>query len=342
MNKVFLLLASLLAPAVSAGELPTAIAREESRVAEHRLDGVVEAVNRATVSAQTSGRIIELPFDVDDYVEKGEVIVRFRDAEQRARFEQARAALAEARARHTEAEADLKRIREIYQQQLVSRADLDRAQADFTAAQARLEAARAALKAAEEQLEQTVVRAPYSGIVVERHVEVGELATIGKPLMTGVSLEDLRVLVEVPQSLIAGIRERRAAAVILPDDTRLEAASLRIYPYADAATHTFRVRINLPPGQHGVYPGMLVKAVFPGEQRLTLTVPSEAVARRGEVTAVYVQDGQGRLHFRQIRTGRETGGRTEVLAGLVPGERVLTDTVAAAQAWKAQYQGTGE
>jgi len=328
--------------AAVAADLPTTPAHIETLAVAHRLDGVVEAINQATVSAQTSGRITELPFDVDDYVEKGEVIVRFRDNEQRARYERAQAALSEARARHAEAKAEFDRIRGIYEQRLVAKADMDRALANFEAAKARLAAAEAALTEAGEQLEQTVVRAPYSGIVVERHVQVGELATVGAPLMTGLSLEHLRVVAEVPQSLIADLRSEPSATVILPNDESLSAASLRIFPYADPATHTFRVRAELPAGQHGVYPGMLVKVAFAGERRDVLVVPAEAIARRGEVSAVYVLEPNGQLHFRQVRTGGAHGDVVEVLSGLEPGERVVTDPVVAAAAWKAQREDQHE
>lgn len=319
-----------------AEELPTATASIEATAVQHRVDGVIEAVNQATVSSQTSGRIIELPFDVDDFVDKGEVIVRFRDTEQRARYERANASLEEARARQAEAEREFERIREIHARQLVSKAELDRAQANFDAARARLTAAQAAVREATEQLEQTVVRAPYSGIVVERHVEMGELATPGTPLMTGLSLEHLRVLAQVPQSLINDLRRDRRVQVTLPDARAIDAESLRIFPYADANTHTFRVRAELPQGQHDVYPGMLVKMTFNGAERDALVVPRAAVARRGEVSAVYLVDDEGRLHYRQVRTGREQEDRIEVLAGLDPGDRIAIDPIAATAEWKSQ------
>lgn len=331
----WLVLHAIVLPVV-AGELPLATASRETIADEYRLDGVVEAVHQATVSAQTSGRIIELPYDVNDLVEKGAVIVRFRDTEQRARFERARASLAEVEARFAEADAEFKRIRDIHAQQLVSRAEMDRAQANLDASAARLTAATAALREAEEQLEQTVVRAPYSGMVRERLVELGELATVGMPLMSGISLEQLRVRVDVPQALIDGVREQQAATVLLPDGTRLAAESLRIYPYADERAHTFGMRIELPQGQHGLYPGMLVKVLLPGAAREALLIPHAAVLRRGEVTAAYVQDASGQLQFRQLRIGNTFGERVEVLAGLQAGEQVVVDPVAATIRWKEQ------
>lgn len=323
-------------PLARAADLPTADATVASVTEEQVLDGVVEAVNRSTVSAQTTGRIVELPFDVDDYVEQGEVIVRFRNNEQKARLEGARANLEEARARLSQAEAEYERIRRVFEQDLVSRSRMDQARAEYESARARVEAARAAVEQAREQFEHTIVRAPYSGIVVTRHVELGETATMGQPLMTGLSLEHLRVLVQVPQRHVRALRQHQSARVLLPEGGSVGAASLRIFPYADEGTHTFRVRVTLPEGQHGLYPGMLVKTAFVSGRVERLVVPGPAIVRRSEVTGVYVRDGDGRLHFRQVRTGSPLDdGRVPVLAGLEAGETVVTDPVAAAVALKS-------
>lgn len=318
-----------------AAELPVTRIRMASVDAEQVLDAVVEAVNRSTVSAQISARVIELPFDVDDYVEQGEVIVRFRDTEQKARMEGARANLEEARAGLAQARSQFERFRGLREKQLVSQSQMDQARADYQSARAREEAARAALAEAQERMDHTVVHAPYSGIVVERHVEIGETASPGQPLMTGLSLEHLRAVVEVPQQHIGALRAHSQARVILPDGDSIEAATLRIFPYASDRTHTFRVRVSLPEGRHGIYPGMLVKVAFVSGRSERLLVPAEAVVTRSEVTALYVQDDEGRLHFRQIRIGTpHADGRVPVLAGLEPGEAVVTDPVAAAVALK--------
>lgn len=327
--------AAMLPSAVAAAELPTAAAEAATVAEEQVLDGVIEAVNQSTVSAQTTGRVVELPYDVDDYVEKGAVIVRLRDKEQQARLEQAQARLEEARARLAQAQSEYQRIRQVFEQGVVSKSRLDQARAEFESAGARVEAAQAALEGAREQLEHTVVRAPYSGIVRQRHVELGEAVTVGHPLMTGLSLEHLRVVSEVPQRHIQALREHRSARVLLSDGVTLAAAGLRIFPYADADTHTFRVRVDLPQGQHGLYPGMLVKVAFVSGRREQLLVPTRAVVRRSEVTAVYVRDDGGGLHFRQIRAGTpRPDGRTPVLAGLEAGERVVTEPGAATMALK--------
>jgi RND family efflux transporter MFP subunit len=304
-------------PAADLASLERAVATEQTVPSEQILDAVIEAVNKSTVSAQTSGRIIDVLVDVDDYVEKGAVLVRFRDKEQRA-------ALKAAQARAAEAKANFKRMKNIFAKKLVSRADYDRSEAN-------LKAANAAQEQAQEQLEHTVVRAPYSGIVVKRHVEPGETASPGTPLVTGISLESLRAVTDVPQHDIDSVRKLGRARVIFPgqDSAGVEGTKLTISPYADPASHTFRVRVDLPQGQHGVYPGMFVKAAFVTGEEKRLLIPSSAVVHRSEVTAVYVVTKDG-INFRQVRIGRVLpGGQTEVLAGLDAEERVATNPIRA-------------
>jgi RND family efflux transporter MFP subunit len=318
-----------------AAELPAVVAERSAVVHERSYDGIVEAERRSTVSAQVSARIEEVPFDVDDYVERGDVIVRFRDLAAVADLKQAEAAAQEAEARRGEARSNHGRIQQLYGQARVSKADMDRSTADLQTAEARVEAAEGALIAARERYENTIVRAPYSGIVVERHVEVGEMATVGTPLMTGLSLEHLRVVVDVPQSDIAGLRSRGEAWVDLPDG-QLAAVEIRVFPYADPSTHTFRVRLRLSEGQHGIYPGMWVKVRFHAGEEKALLVPSSAVVQRSELTAVYVLGEDGVPRLRQVRLGRpQADGQVAILAGLEAGERVVTDPKAARQALAA-------
>jgi len=315
--------------AVAESPLPFETAVAESRVVvrEAVVNAVIEAVQRATVSAQTSGRVVEVNFDTDDYVTKGSVLIRFRDAEQRA-------ALKAAQARHAEAEAEFNRIKDIYEKQLVAKSAFDRAEAAF-------KAARAGLEQAQEQLEHTVVRAPYSGIVVKRHIEVGEVANPGQALMTGLSLERLRAVADVPQAHIDTLRSLSRARVLVPDGSgSVEGSKLTISPYADAVSHTFKVRVDLPPGQHGVYPGMFAKVAFAVGEEARLLVPAAAVVHRSEVTAVYVVGADNRISLRQIRAGRTLpDGSVEVLAGLAADERVALDPIRAGIHLKAQREG---
>lgn len=317
-------------------DLPTAIAEYREVPREYRLDGILEAIRRTTVSAQTQGQVEEIRYDVDDYVEKDAVLVRLRDTEHRARVAQAAAELKSATAELERARDEHARIAGLFAKRNVSASAMDAAAAELKAAQAALESATAGLQQAQEQLDYTLIRAPYSGIVTHRHVELGEIASPGTPVMTGLSLDELRVVVDVPQSLIPAVRRGAAARIYLPDGEMQEASDLTIFPFADMGSNSFRVRVRLPESRPTLFPGMLVKIGFITGERQELLVPRAAVAYRSELTGVYLLADDGRLRFRQVRVGRALDEHLVILAGLAAGERVVLDPVAAAAAIKAQ------
>ena len=316
-----------------------AVAEAEQRVLQdtYMADAVVEAVQQATIAAETTGRIKAINFDVDDVVDKGSVLLRFSDKEQRARLARAEAAQKEAEARLKEAEAEHTRVTEVFAKKLVAKAAMDKASADLKAAQQRLKAAEADVQQAREQLEYTVVRAPYAGIVVKRHVNVGEQVRPGTPLMTGFSLAKLRATASVPQAVVEAVRQQREVSISLPGSTAaVTSRDITVYPYADAASHQFTVRAELSSVPAGFYPGMFVKAAFVVGERSALLVPLASVVHRSEVTAVYVVDAQGQISFRAVRIGNPLDDRLEILAGLTAGEKVARDPVAAGVLLKAQ------
>lgn len=295
---------------------------------ERQLDGKIEAVNQGTVAAQTSGRVTEILYDVNDFVPAGAVIVRIRATEQRAGLLQAQASLREATARETEARQRYDRVVVMFENKLVAKAALDEAAANRDATQAQLAAARAALQSAQEGVSYTEIRAPYAGIVTRRNVQLGETVAPGTPLMSGLSLQFLRVTVDVPQSIVEQVRRIKKAAVYV-DGRRVEATRLTVFPEAAAASNTFRARLELPENATDLYPGMFVKVAFVVGEAQRLLVPASAVVDRGDVTAVYVIDPDGRTSLRQIRPGHRFDGKVEVLAGLAAKERIATDPIAA-------------
>lgn len=294
-----------------------------------RFTGTVEAVNQGTASSQTSGRVEATMVDVGDLVQKDDIILQLRDTQQRANFRSAEAGVSAAQAQYDSAEKEFQRVREIRERKLVAQSALDNALASRDAAKAALDAAKSRLTDAQEQLEYTRVRAPYSGIVLERHIEVGELVNPGTPLYTGMSLERLRVIAEVPQKDINSIRQFRSAHVELPDGSELAVTgdNLTFFGYADPTTSTFKIRVYLPAGTEGLYPGMYLPTYFKTGVKDILAVPASSVVHRGEVTAVYVQKGEN-IIFRQIKTGRSYQGNenqsiVEVLSGLQENESVV-------------------
>jgi RND family efflux transporter MFP subunit len=295
---------------------------------ERELDGTIEAVNQSTVAAQTSGRVSEILYDVNDFVPAGAVIVRLRATEQRAGLLQAQAALREATAREAEAQEQFRRIEDMYERKVVPKATYDQAKANRDAAVARLTAARAALESAREGVAYTEIRAPYAGIVTKRHVEVGETVGPGTPIMSGLSLQYLRVAVDIPQSAVEQVRRIRKAAIYV-DGRRIEATRLTIFPEASAPSNTFRARVELPENATDLYPGMYVKVGFVVGEVERLLVPRSAVVTRSEVTAVYVIEPDNRVTMRHVRLGRRFDDEVEMLAGLAAGERVAVDPLEA-------------
>ena len=296
----------------------------------YRLDGVIEAVRKTTMSSQISSEVEAVFFDVDYYVEKGEVIVRLKDKQPAAKLKQAEAALNEASVRLKEAKDEHERIKDVYEKKAVSKKAMDAAEASMNAAQAKYEAARAGLEEAQEQLEYTRVRAPYSGIVTERHVEIGETAQPGKKLISGISLEHLRVNVDVPQNMINAVRESESVSIESPHGDVIAVGSKTVSPYADPASHTFRVRLEFNGNGLKLFPGMFVKARFEIGRRHVLLLPTQTIVKRSELTAVYIRSSDGSISLRAIRRGRDLDdGNSIVLSGLQQGEQVAIDPIAA-------------
>lgn len=317
------------AAAAKAPPLATATVQPARIPLERAVDGTVEAVNQATLSAQTSGRIAAIFYDVNDVVPAGAVIMRLEGTEQRATLAGAEASLIEARARDAEAAASYQRIADMYARHVVSRSQLDQATANRAAAAARLAAAEAGATTAKQGVGYTEVRAPYGGVVTRRLVEVGETVAPGTPLMTGLSLKDLRVNTYVPEAVLAQVRALRKAAIYVADQ-RVEATGMTIFPEAATASGTLRARLDLPAGALNIAPGLYVRVGLVIGETLRILVPTSVLVEQSEVTAVYVVDMHGYVSLRYVRPGHRVGDQTEILAGLAPGERIALEPAAAA------------
>lgn len=312
----------------AASQLATVTAGEETAAAETLLDGVVEAVRHATLSAQTAGRVGEVLVDVDDEVVQGQLLVRLQAQEQVAALGEARASLAAATAREAQARAQHERIRDMYERKVVARATYDESLAAYEAATAALAAARARLAAAREGAGYTEVRAPFDGVVTDKRVQPGEAVAAGSPLLGIAALGATRVVAEVPQRLAALLRTNPRATVYAGDQV-IQATSVTLYPSAQPQSGTFRARIDLPSDAGPLAPGTYAKVAVATGESSRLLIPRDAVVERSELHGVYVVGPDGRVALRQLRLGRVAGDKVEVIAGLARGERIAIDPAAA-------------
>jgi len=281
------------------------------------VEATVEAVRQATVAAQVAGRILDLRVDAGQKVRAGELLMRIDVREAAGSDLAAKAALAQAR-------AAWERTKNLYAQKFVSKAALDQAEAAFKAAQGAASAAGAGLS-------HGTVTAPIAGLVAERHVEAGEMAAPGKPLLTIFDPRGMRVIASLPQYKLAELRKSPRARIELPETGRwIDVARIEILPTVDSRSHTATARLYLPENVEGIVPGAYARAHFSSGTAKKLTLPPAAVLRRGEVTAVYVIDDKGVARLRQVRLGEAVvGGELEVLAGISAGERVSLEPVKA-------------
>jgi RND family efflux transporter MFP subunit len=297
-------------------------------------EATVEAVRQSTVSAQIAGRIVDIRFDVGDRVRQGEVIVRIDERAATQAQAASQAQVLSAQATLENARAQLERSRQLLAQKFVSQAAVDKAEADFKAAESQLKATVAGAGQAATERSFATVTAPYSGVVAARHVQLGEMAAPGKPLMTGFDPSTLRVVATIASTEVSAVRAGARARIEIPAARRwIEARSITVVPAADPRTHSTQVRIDLPEDVGGIHPGVFARAHFVVGRAPRLMVPREAVLRRSELVAVYVVGATAAPQLRQIRLGAVSDERgIEVLAGLKPGELVALDPVAAGMA----------
>lgn len=332
------------AHAVAAPAVPliTVQAAASSQVLE--LEALLEPQLQAVIAAQVPGRLRTLAVQAGDRVQADQLLARIDERELAAGLAGGEAAVAQAQAALLQARQQAQRTRELQAQGFVSTAALDAAQAQLQAAEASVAAARAGRQQAAVARGFAEVRAPFAGLVRATHAEPGDLALPGKPLLTVYAPDRLRAVLQVPLSQAAAARSASRLDVQLPDGTVVHPTRSTELPAADAGSQTQTWRLDLHTAdvaRHALQPGTPVRVRFaepttptPATAPQRLLVPAAAVLRRGELTAVYVAQGN-RFVLRAVRTGAAQGASVPVLAGLRAGERIAANAVAAGLAGAA-------
>jgi RND family efflux transporter MFP subunit len=330
MKRALLLL--LISPRLALAALPFATAEVVYRPVDsgYSAEAIVEAGRESTLAAQVAGRILVLNVDAGDAVRQGQLLARIDDSEARNSIAGSQAQVAQAEANLVNAKASYERTKQLVARKFVSASALDKAQADYYAAQAQVDVAKADVAQSSTTRGFASITAPFGGLVSDRLAQVGEMASLGRPLLTMFDPATLRVVANIPQENLDEVRKAGRASLEFPALGKwIESASITVLPAADNKTHITQVRIDLPKNGAEIYPGMFARAHFATGQAKKMLVPAAAIVRRSEVTGVYVVAGE-RVQFRQIRLGEEApGGLVEVLAGLDAGQRIAVEPVKA-------------
>ncbi|MGE0703763.1 MAG: efflux RND transporter periplasmic adaptor subunit [Vicinamibacterales bacterium] len=316
--------------------------------------GYVTARRRATVSSKITGKVIEVNVEEGMAVKEGQVLARLDDSTIRAALSLARAqanasrqALRENDVRLAEAKLTLERSTQLFADKLVTQAEVDRARAEVDSIDARLAAAREQVSVAEQQvllsqtnLDDTVIRAPFSGVAISKNAQPGEIIS---PMSAGggftrtgictiVDMSSLEVEVDVNESYIGRVVAGQSVTAILDayPDWEIPARVITTVPTADRQKATVLVRIAFNELDPRILPDMGVKVTFLREDengapaaRPVALVPRAVLREEDDRTVVFVVGTNDVVERRAVTTGGTDGDRVEVVAGLNGGERVV-------------------
>jgi RND family efflux transporter MFP subunit len=324
-------------------------------------NGYVVARIRASVSAKIPGRIASLTVDGGSQVKKGQVIATLENADYAAAVAEARANLANAKAQLIEAIADsgqtardARRVTQVHgndpalvseQDAETARSKAEQAAARAGAARARVGAAAAALQVAEATLENTYIRSPFTGTVLRKEAEIGEVVapSVGGGLTRGAvvtmaDLTSLEVEVDVNEAYIGRVSHGQKARITLDayPDTSFRGEVRQVVPTADRQRATVQVKVSIVDHDARILPEMGARVDFlasdsgktatPSATDSRFRIPAAAVHDAGGKTVVWlVRDG--RLQMREVAAGPVSGDFREVTRGLSGGERIVTGGV---------------
>ena len=286
--------------------------------------GLAEAWRTVAPGTKLMGRIGRVSVREGDRVKTGQVLAELDSRDLVAAVQQAGAALAMAEANDENARVQQKRMADLHSRGSVTDKNLEDATAAARVAEAGVKQAGAALAAAEVNLDYAVVRSPIDGWVTARRVEAGDMAAPGAPMFQLEDLSRILIVLQVPESDVAGISTGDPVLVRLDvDDAAREARVDRVVPAGNPGSRTYEVQVFLPNPDGRIKSGMFARAVFHGADRQALTVPAGAVVRRGQLSGLFVVDAGGIARLRWVRIGRPAGDSVEILSGLGAGERFV-------------------
>lgn len=317
------------------GNLPVAEVRTLRRPRYETAVGTVRPVHETAVASKLLARVIEVKVKAGQPVTRDEVLVRLDDAELQARVRQAEAAFSAAVSARDQAAADLRRAQRLLEGKAIAPAEYEQIETTYRTAVAAAERAEQAVREAKVLLDYATLRAPMTGIVIDKRVEVGDTVTPGQVLLTLYDPSQMQMVVTVRESLAEQLKVgQKVRGRLEALGYECDATVSEIVPEAQAASRSFTVKVT-GPCPPGVYSGMFGRIFIPLEEEELVVIPEEAVIRVGQLEMVDVVK-EGRLQRRSVQLGRRIAADTpvsasepgaqalrEVLSGLRAGEKVV-------------------
>jgi RND family efflux transporter MFP subunit len=297
--------------------------------------GTVRPSETAQLSSQIMGTVVAVDVREGDRVHRGQLLATIDDAQTSAGLDRATAGLSAATHEAAAAEADyalasatLKRYQDLFEKKSVSPQEFDEINARFQAASAHREMARsgetqakAALALAQTMSGYTRILAPFDGVVSEKRVDPGTLASPGVPLLVVETTNGYRLETTVDESDIQYVRRGSDVPVQIDSfgPAQLRGKVVQVMPGADPASRSFIVKIELPPNS-SMRSGLFGRAYFTGGEHQSISVPRTAIVDRGQLHGVYVLNQEKIADLRYVTLGGSKGAQVEVLSGLQGGE----------------------
>jgi membrane fusion protein, multidrug efflux system len=305
-------------PAAAGGRSAAPATVTTAQVRSERLSQKLEALGNARanesvdISSKTSNIVTAIRFRDGERVRAGQVLVQLDDAS-------ARADVAAALATVTESESQYNRSRELLNTQALSKSSFDLLEATLKSNRARLQAAQA-------RLEDTVIRAPFSGRVGLRRVSVGTLISPGNVITTLDDTSVIKLDFSVPETFVSVLREGLAVRATAPAFPGRSFAGkvASIDSRVDVNTRSVIVRALLANEDGALRAGMFLNVSLARDERETLVIPEEALTPEAEKQYVFVV-ADGKAARREVRIGGRSPGNVEIVAGLEAGERVIVE-----------------
>jgi len=274
--------------------------------------GALNSKNSSVLSGKVMGRVVELNVHEGDQVAEGRLLMKIDSGEITAQAIQAQAAYNNARLQYD-------RIKSLYDATASTQMEMDQATLG-------LETAQAGLRAAKAMESYTIIRAPIAGQIVEKKINLGEMAMPGQPLIKIEDNRNLRLEVTVREQDILQIRPGADVKVQIDAMPGKDIAGKvsQVVPASDIRTHSFIVKIDIP-ADKGLITGMYGKAFFTLGKHEAIVVPKTAVVEMSGITGVYLLSGDEAALFQMVQLGAEHGEQVEVVTGLKKGDKVVAD-----------------